>query len=96
MTAKPEREPQWITIPAGTRPSICRGLTCRQRIYFVENPKTGRMQPVDASVPGGIEPSPKRDPSQLSLLDAPMEERDGRGLSHFATCLDVDQFRRQG
>ncbi len=95
MTA-PAREPRWIEIPPGTAVSHCRGPTCRAPIYFVENPKTGRLQPVDASVAGGIEPSPKPDPRQLSLLDAPSEEHPGRGVSHFSTCPDVDQFRREG
>jgi len=89
----------WLTIPAGARSSPCRGSTCGRSIYFATNPKTGRLTPVDADVPGGRLPSAHAhvDASQLDAFGGePTEVHDGRGVSHYITCPDRDQFSRGG
>jgi hypothetical protein len=48
------REPQFIEVPAGTRPSSCR--SCRKRVFFIITAKNKRPMPVNCSVEGGNEP----------------------------------------
>jgi hypothetical protein len=88
---------EWETVPMGTAPSVCTGSSCRARIFMIERlskasqraadmpdlfpmskpaPKTVRV-PVDCSVPGGREPTPTTD---------------GRGLNHYTTCSNADEF----
>lgn len=89
----PER---FYTVPAGTRPSQCRGPSCRAVIYWIENPETGRQIPIDCDVDGGDAPSETNDPRQLSLLGGSAFVHDGCGVSHFRTCADADQFAHGG
>ena len=46
----------WYDVPAGTRPSQCRGESCKATIYWIITPK-GRKCPVDCEVDGGNAPS---------------------------------------
>jgi hypothetical protein len=95
MTA-PLRAPAWLTVPAGTRPTECRGRTCRALIYWIEHPRTGKPHPVDCDVPGGEEPSRHSfSTEQGNVFSGEFEKaHDGRGLSHFASCPDAKAFRR--
>lgn len=89
------KAPKFFTVPAGTKPSICRGAQCQKRMYWITNPATGRMVPIDCDVEGGQAPSEHaKDPTQESLFGEKVEHHDGRGVSHFTTCVDVDQFSR--
>jgi hypothetical protein len=64
-------------------------------VYFVSNPKTGRMLPVHADVEGGKRPSETKDVGQLDMLSGgEASVYPGRGISHFQDCPDVDQFTR--
>jgi hypothetical protein len=87
---------RWFVVPAGTRSSQCSGDTCRAIIYWIENPATGRKIPIDCDVAGGEAPSEKLDPRQTDAFGGSAFEHDGRGVSHFTTCADVDQFTRGG
>ena len=91
MTA---REPEFLVVPAGTKPTECRGPTCGAVIYFITHPKTGRPHPVDCDVDGGEAPSAHKDSRQLGMFDDIGPPRDGRGVTHFTTCLDAAAFRR--
>lgn len=51
---------------------------CSQVVYWITTAK-GKKMPVDTRVDGGLEP---------------LRDRDGRGLSHFATCPNAEHFRR--
>jgi hypothetical protein len=48
------REPQFITVPAGTRPSSCR--SCHKRVFFIITEKNKKPMPVNCAVDGGNEP----------------------------------------
>jgi len=92
------REQKWYEVPAGARASQCRGQTCHATIYWVRNPATGRMLPVDCDVEGGNPPSDTDDASQVDAF-APNGLASvyvGRGVSHFETCADVAQFTSGG
>jgi len=52
---------------------------CGRPVYWIRT-KNNKAMPVDTRVDGGLEP---------------MRDRDGRGLSHFATCPKADQFRKK-
>jgi hypothetical protein len=94
MPETTERAVRWITVPAGTRSTTCRGTTCGMRIYFVRSP-AGRIVPVDCDCPGGKRPSESKDVGQLDMLiGGDAQVFNGRGRSHFETCKDVDQFSR--
>jgi len=83
------------TIPAGTKPVICRGSTCGKKIYFVRNPRTGSVMPVDAECEGGKRPSETKDVGQLDMLSGgEAAVFDGKGCSHFLNCPDANQFTR--
>lgn len=79
-------ESEFITVPAGSRPTRCRGASCGATIYYVERPKMRKGQPVPGQtaripvhcdVPGGATPD--------SLSE-------GRGVSHFTDCPDASRF----
>jgi hypothetical protein len=91
----PPTAPKFFTVPAGTPPAQCKGATCRAVIYWIENPTSGKRMPIDCEVDGGEAPSAKGDPRQVDAFDASgIAAHDGRGVSHFTTCADVDQFTR--
>jgi hypothetical protein len=93
VKAKVPSNVTFLTVPAGTRPTHCRGQSCNALIYFVVNPKTGRPTPVDCDVEGGKRPSESKELGQLDMLTGgEAEVYDGRGCSHFLTCSDADQF----
>lgn len=75
-----------IAVPAGTKPSRCRGPNCGATIYYVERPKMRKGQPVPGQtsripvhcdVPGGSSPD------DLSP---------GAGINHFQDCPDAGAF----
>lgn len=77
---------RWEIVPKGTKPSVCTGHrkpggSCRAEIYWIERPRVGKpgtaRVPVDCDVEGG---------------QAPDSLSEGRGVSHFTTCVDVREF----
>ncbi|HTE45150.1 MAG TPA: hypothetical protein VK636_07895, partial [Gemmatimonadaceae bacterium] len=65
-------------------------------IYFVANPRTGRMMPIDCDVEGGEAPSLHApDPTQQSLFGDKVEHHHGKGVLHFLTCPDRDEFSKR-
>lgn len=87
----------FYTVPAGTPKAQCRGETCHAVIYWIKSPSTGRMIPVDCDVEGGEEPSERADPRQLDVFGSrPIAQHDGRGVLHFTTCPDAEQFSHGG
>lgn len=85
-TKAPPMSEDLIPVPAGARPSRCRGENCGRTIYYVERPKMRKGQPVpgqtaripvDCDVPGGSSPD--------SLSE-------GRGVNHFTNCVDARGF----
>jgi hypothetical protein len=86
-----DRPPRWEDVPAGTNPSICNGHTkaggsCRAEVFWIVRPriKNGRPIPgtstriaIDCDVTGGSRPD---------------SWTPGRGVAHFATCVDADKF----
>lgn len=71
--------PHYVTVPAGTPVRACDGPRCRKPIYWVETP-AGKRMPVDCAFDDNCRPPARRE--------------DGRGVSHHASCVDVDRFRR--
>ncbi len=92
-SAAPKRELQFFKVPAGTRSARCNGPTCGKQIFFIINPRTGRPMPIDCDVEGGEAPSATKDKSQLDAFST-TTGHDGRGVSHFLTCPDAEQFSR--
>lgn len=91
-----DRLPKFFSVPPGTPSAQCRGATCNKRIYWVTNPETGRMLPVDCDCEGGEAPSDTNDPAQLDAFTGRASVHPGRGVSHFTTCSDAAQFTRGG
>jgi hypothetical protein len=91
-------ERQWFVVPAGTQATTCRSGKCSAPIYFIKHPRTGRPHPIDCAVPGGSEPSLMASGGLQRGLFDPSEAgaRDGRGVSHFDTCIDAARFRHLG
>ena len=85
---------KFYVVPAGTRTGQCRGADCKAVIYFIDHPTTGRPFPVDCDVEGGETPSEHvNDPNQQGLFsDGGEQHHDGRGVSHFFTCPNADDF----
>lgn len=52
---------------------------CGAVVYWITTPR-GKKMPVDTRAEGGLTPLP---------------DRDGRGVSHFATCPNAEAFRRR-
>jgi hypothetical protein len=77
----------WFDVPAGTRAAECR--TCHATIYWITTANDRKM-PVDCDVDGGFAPAVQE------LVDAHDGDWDGRGrgVSHFATCPERDQWRK--
>jgi hypothetical protein len=72
---------QWYDIPAGTRAGQCRGRECRETIYFVDNGRgNGKTIPISCDVDGSFEPT---------------DSAEGRGVSHFGTCVNANDFSRR-
>lgn len=87
----------FFDVPAGTKPTMCRGSTCGRLFYYWVRGINGVAIPVDCNVPGGLKPSEHaNDPSQQSLFgEAPAERHhDGKGVRHHTVCPDVEEFRR--
>lgn len=51
-------------VPTGTRPSQCRGATCRATIYWIERGE--KRLPIDCDVDGGFEPTDREAGSGVS------------------------------
>lgn len=83
-----------IVIPAGTKSVPCRGQTCHAKIYFVRNPRTGRVTPVSVDGEGCRRPSESKDADQGDLLAGPAQVYDGVGISHFTDSPDADAFSK--
>lgn len=93
--SQPPANAKWYDVPAGTPPAECRGENCRATIFFASTERGGKC-PIDCDVDGGQWPSEQADPNQLGLLGASSEYHDGRGISHFFTCVDAPQFSKRG
>jgi len=88
--------PAFFDVPAGTRPTLCKGSTCGRAFYWIRDAK-GFAIPVDCDVPGGVKPSAHvNDPRQQSLFGETKAEKhhNGRGVRHHTVCPDVEEFRR--
>lgn len=48
------REPLFVAVPAGTRPSQCR--SCKRRVFFIITEKNKKPMPVNCSAEGAFEP----------------------------------------
>lgn len=83
-----------IIIPAGAKSVPCRGPTCHAKIYFVRNPRTGRVTPVSVDGDGCRRPSESKDADQGDLLTGAAQVYDGLGQSHFLDCPDADVFAK--
>lgn len=70
--------PRFYTVPKGSRVCECRSALCKAPIYFVITPTESRI-PVDCAVDGG---------------NVPTDSEEGRGVSHFKTCVAVKQFSK--
>lgn len=87
------------TVAAGTLPGTCKGLAmggcCTASIYWAKNEASGRRMPIDCDVEGGVRPSSyANDPTQQGLFGDEPAAHDGRGISHFFTCVDADLFSK--
>jgi hypothetical protein len=85
----------WYDVPPGSRKQQCESGKCGAVFYWVRNPKTGRMVPVDCDVVGGHPPSDTNDPQQTDAFGGTARVFDGRGISHFRSCAEPDRFRRK-
>lgn len=80
LGSNPTREMNSIIIPRGTNAATCR--SCPATIYFVENPKTGKKNPVAV------------DTKTMIGAQAPTATVEGKGYSHFIDCPGRDNHRR--
>jgi hypothetical protein len=88
--------PTFLTVPAGARFSYCRGPNCGVRIYWISDPTSGRLVPIDCEVEGAKRPSETKETGQLDMLvGGEAAVYNGRGVRHHATCPDVEMFRRR-
>jgi hypothetical protein len=74
----------WFDVPAGTPAAQCR--SCQEEVYWIVT-AAGKRMPVDVEVEGGITPIGGGVPTAFDC--------DGRGVSHFATCPQADQWRQR-
>lgn len=81
----------WFDVPAETRPMCCR--SCGAAVYFITTP-AGKPMPVDVLVRGGLVPRARRLVPNDHGTASPTEERNGRGVSHFATCPDSPMWKK--
>lgn len=70
------KTPDPIVIPKGTREARCSAVECGQPIYWVPT-RGGKRMPVSIGGPG---------------CEAPTEDEDGLGISHFADCAAASKF----
>ena len=78
-------------VPAGTRPSTCRGKDCGARIYWIEVGE--RKVPADCDRQyGGSQPSEAADPKQQDMFSSAVEPRDGHGIHHRRVCPNAEDF----
>ena len=99
MATDTKAGPRQYVIPAGTRPSRCKGAamggSCSALVYWITDPH-GQWRIVDADVEGGKRPSESKDVGQLDMLSGgEAAVYDGSGVDHHATCPDVELFRRR-
>jgi hypothetical protein len=87
---RPEGGP-YFTVPAATTPTVCR--SCGAAIYMVRQP-SGKTMPVDCETPDGWKPVLRQAGDDDHGSSWPHEERDGSGVSHFATCPHAVAHRR--
>lgn len=90
------RNARFYDVPAGTKPTRCNGADCGRPMYWARNPTTGRAVPVDCDVEGGRTPSVNTNADQMGMFGVDAEVHDGRGVSHFLTCVNAAQFSGQG
>jgi len=89
----PIKRRRFYTVAAGAPIAKCKGPRCGKPIYFITIPGKARPLPVDCDVAGGVIPSENVDETQVGIFDeGPVQ--DGRGVSHFETCIDAQHFRR--
>lgn len=89
----PKADAQWFIVPAGSRSSSCRGPNCHVLIHWMKHPRTGKPHPIDCTVEGGLQPSVHAGEALPSLFGDQIPAQDGRGVSHFDTCVDARRFR---
>lgn len=78
------RAPQYFTVPAGTERAECR--SCHAPVYWIVT-DSGKRMPVDCEVEGATRP--------FKGVPGDGGEREGKGISHFATCPNAAQHRRR-
>ena len=82
---KRERPLEYITVPAGTRASQCRGRDCRAVIYWIERESRSRAKPEKiVHIPVDCE--------HTEQCVAPTDVVDGIGVNHFQTCPNANRF----
>lgn len=78
-------------VPAGTKPSTCRGASCGARIYWTRH--NGRPIPADcAPEHGGSSPSERADRAQADMFGQPTQIHDGEGIHHRLVCPNAEDF----
>lgn len=91
--AKTAAPPTMYRVPAGTKPSICRGSTCNRQFYWIRTAKGPK--PISCDVEGGRKPSEAKDVGQLDLMGGEAEVHEGFGVLHHTVCPDVGEFSRR-
>ena len=71
---------QFYDVPVRTRLNECRG--CKAVIYWVRSPVSDAWVPIDCDVDSSCYPPTATEP--------------GRGVSHFLTCPDANEFSGMG
>lgn len=86
---------RFVTVPAGSSPSLCRGPNCGATIYWVRNGYGAT--PVDCDVEGGRRPSETKDTDQGDFLSphGVADVHDGQGVNHFTNCVDAELFHKR-
>ncbi len=84
-TAKPKRQMEYITVPAGTRASQCCAPSCKATICWIERASTNKKTPGKlVKVPVDIEHDEQ--------CRVPTDDEDGMGVNHFQTCAAANRF----
>ena len=80
------RPPQFFAVPRTTQPRPC--ASCRATVYWIIT-EAGKRMPVDCNSARVL--ARTGEPGAV----APTKDSEGRGISHFVTCVNAEMHRKR-